>query len=131
MNINKFLCSKFEPNKDGKVTIGHIADFALKLTILASIVSLIILWIGGVFTYLCENVGILTEQDIPQYVVDGELVASIIFFFGVGLVALLLIVVIIAIVLLLAYIVDRICSIPIAECHVSKKDDDGATKQEI
>ena len=39
MNLNKFLCSKFEPNKDGKVTIGHIADFALKLSIRASIVS--------------------------------------------------------------------------------------------
>lgn len=124
MNLNKFLCSKFEPNRDGKVTIGHIADFALKLSILASIVSLIIIWLGGVFTYFCENVGILTEQDIPQYVVDGELVASIIFFFGVGLLSLLSIAVIVAIVLLLVYIVVRICSIPIAECPVSKKDDE-------
>ena len=124
MNLNKFLCSKFEPNRDGKVTIGHIADFALKLSILASIVSLIIIWLGGVFTNFCENVGILTEQDIPQYVVDGELVASIIFFFGVGLLLLLSIAVIVAIVLLLVYIVVRICSIPIAECPVSKKDDE-------
>lgn len=124
MNLNKFLCSKFEPNRDGKVTIGHIADFALKLSILASIVSLIIIWLGGVFTNFCENVGILTEQDIPQYVVDGELVASIIFFFGVGLLSLLSIAVIVAIVLLLVYIVVRICSIPIAECPVSKKDDE-------
>lgn len=124
MNLNKFLCSHFEPNKDGKVTIGNVADIVVKLLFIAFLSCLIIIWIGGVSTYFCENVGILTEQDITRYVVDGDFIASGIFFLCAGLLILLSIIVVIAVVLLITYMVAKICSIPIATCKVAEKKGD-------
>lgn len=124
MNLNNILCSHFKPNKDGKVTIGHVADFALKTSILTSLLCLFMMWIGGVTMYMCEQFGIISESDIPQYIVNGEVVASCIFFLFAGLLLLASSCVIFALILLGAYIIDRICSIEIASCPINKEDED-------
>ena len=124
MNLNKFLCSHFEPNEDGKVTIGHIADFAIKISIIAVVLFSFTVWIGGVLIHMCEFFGIISETDLPQYVLDEKIIGSIIFFFIAGLLLLLLIVVIVAVLLLAIYIIDRICLIEIASCHIKKEEDE-------
>lgn len=124
MNLNNFLCSHFEPNKDGKVTIGNVADIVIKLSIIAVILCLITAYLGAVFTYLCEEIGIINASDLSQYIVDGEVIGSMIFFFLVGLLSILLVVVIFAATILAAYIYEGICSIPIASCPIKKEEKD-------
>ena len=124
MNLNNFLCSHFEPNKDGKVTIGNVADIVIKLSIIVVILCLITIWLGGLLIYTCEGFGIISEADIPHSVVDGEVIGLIVFFFIAGLLSILVVIVIIAVILLAGYIIDKICSISIASCPVKKEDDE-------
>lgn len=124
MNLNKFLCSHFEPNEDGKVTIGHIVDIVLKISIIAFMLCIGTIWIGGLFVHACKMFAIISEADISQYFVDGEIISSMIFLFLAGLLSLILFGIIITVLLLAGYIFDKICSIEIASCTIKKEDDD-------
>ena len=68
--------------------------------------------------------GMISDSDLPQCVVDGEIIGSCMFFFLVGLLLILLIVVIIAATILAAFIINRICSIPIASCGIVEENND-------